>query len=51
VTVPPETTGGLLDHVEPLLVSTLPFVPGVVNPVPPAAAGNVPAVTAELDVE
>jgi hypothetical protein len=38
-------------HAEPLDVRTLPAVPGVVKPVPPAAAGNVPAAKAELEVE
>ena len=35
----------------PVDVNTLPAVPGEVNPVPPAAAGSVPAVKVDEDVE
>jgi hypothetical protein len=46
------TVDGVEDvHAEPFEVNTLPVVPGEVRPVPPAAAGNVPAAKAEEDVE
>jgi hypothetical protein len=46
------TVDGVEDvHAEPLEVNTLPAVPGEVIPVPPAAAGKVPAAKAEEDVE
>ena len=38
-------------HAVPLEVNMLPDAPGEVKPVPPAAAGNVPAAKAELEVE
>jgi hypothetical protein len=50
VTVP-EDVGAALVHAVPLLVNTLPLVPGAVSPVPPAAAGSVPAVIADDEVE
>jgi hypothetical protein len=46
------TVDGVEDvHAEPLEVNTLPDVPGEVIPVPPAAAGNVPAAKADEEVE
>ena len=38
-------------HAVPLEVNILPAVPGEVSPVPPAAAGNVPATKVLADVE
>ena len=47
VTVPvPEGVGVVHDKVVPLEVSTWPFVPTVVNPVPPLAVDRVPIVRA-----
>jgi len=43
--------GAVLVHAVPLLVRMLPEVPGAVSPVPPAAAGSVPAVIADDEVE
>lgn len=38
--------GAVLAHADPVLVSTLPDVPGDVRPVPPAVTGSVPVVIA-----
>jgi len=43
VTVPEPPLAGEETHPVPLEVSTLPFVPGEVRPVPPLAAASVPA--------
>ena len=42
---------GVDAHPVPVEVNTLPAVPGEVKPVPPAAAGRVPAVNVEAPVE
>ena len=49
------TSGAAVDgaeeaHADPVLISTLPLVPGDVRPVPPDAAGSVPVVRADVDV-